>query len=187
VLSASAQLTATALCQPVAIVISVQLSAPVLAWLIVLASLIVLAWWTFFVVSGESLLDTTSKRLWSQHVLRTTVCCTWIHSFCNVHISLTGGCRQIQPQQFTLDFHDTFNKVPVDVYADWSWLVLQLRISYIDMTSHTISITVHRRLHELWNVCKWARDDELRPTLITVTSSQLIAGYNNFPGASIKF
>jgi len=43
---------------------------------------------------------------------------------------------------------------------------------YTDMT--TTQYQIHRRLRELWNVCKWACDDELRPTLITVPSSQRI-------------
>jgi len=43
---------------------------------------------------------------------------------------------------------------------------------YIDMT--TTQYQMHRGLHEFWNVCKWAYDDELRQMLITVPSSQLI-------------
>jgi len=43
---------------------------------------------------------------------------------------------------------------------------------YTDMT--TTQYQMHSGLHEFWNVCKWACDDELRPTLITVSSSQLI-------------
>jgi len=41
-----------------------------------------------------------------------------------------------------------------------------------DMT--TTQYQMHSCLHELWNVCKWACDDELRPMLITVPSRQLI-------------
>jgi len=43
---------------------------------------------------------------------------------------------------------------------------------YTDMT--TTQYQMHRGQHAVWNVCKWACDDELWPTLITVPSSQLI-------------
>jgi len=43
---------------------------------------------------------------------------------------------------------------------------------YTDMTAKQYQM--HMGLHEFWNVCKWACDDELWPTLITVPSSQLI-------------
>jgi len=44
-------------------------------------------------------------------------------------------------------------------------------------------------IYEVWNVCKWATGDELRPMLITVPSNPLIviANYTNLPGISIKF
>jgi len=38
----------------------------------------------------------------------------------------------------------------------------------------TTQYQMHSGLREFLNVCKWACDDELWPTLITVPSSQLI-------------
>jgi len=43
---------------------------------------------------------------------------------------------------------------------------------YTDMA--TTQYQIHRGLHEFWNACKWACDDELQPMLITLPSSQLI-------------
>ena len=45
------------------------------------------------------------------------------------------GCLQIQPNKFLWDFQDTFNKVPVDFYVDWSSLLLQFHVHWHDRPS----------------------------------------------------